>query len=113
MYTYALTVETGNEFSISKDEKTDNYELNVARHAFSCSMRLVCLYSCMRSTPWLYKKFFDISILFVLLGFPTWAQNGVTFATCCSYSFLPPLCTTLTNLFCFFMDDVYFVLVSV
>ncbi len=52
------TVETGNEFSISDDEKTDNYELNVARHAFSCSMRSVSLlqYSCMTNMPWLYKS---------------------------------------------------------
>ncbi len=37
------TVETGNEFSVNNDEKADNYELNLARHAFSCSMRSVCL----------------------------------------------------------------------
>jgi hypothetical protein len=50
-------VETGNEFSISDDEKTDNYELNVARHAFSCSMRSVhLLCSCMTSVPWLNKS---------------------------------------------------------
>ena len=45
------TVETGNEFAVINDEKADNYELNLARHAFSCSMRSVRLLqnSCMRS----------------------------------------------------------------
>ncbi len=47
----------------------------------------------------------------MLLGFPTWAQNGVTFATCCSYFLVPPLCTTLTYLI-FFIVDVHFASVS-
>jgi hypothetical protein len=87
IYIRTHTVETGNEFSINDDERTGNYELNVARHAFSCSMRSVRLLqyppACMRSMPWLYTSSFDVSILLMLLGFPTWAQNGVTFRTFC------------------------------
>ncbi len=84
------TVERGNEFDVNDDEKTDNYELNLARQAFSCSMRSICLlqYSCTRSISSLYKKVCDVSIVFMLLlGFPTWAQNGVTFATSLSFYF--------------------------
>jgi hypothetical protein len=58
-YIRTHTVETGNEFSVDDDEKADNYELNLARHAFSCSMRSVRLLqnSCKRSMPWLHKSF--------------------------------------------------------
>ncbi len=60
------TVETGNEFNVYDDEKADNYDLNLARHAFSCSMRSVRLLqnSCMRSMPWLHKG----SVTYLLLS---------------------------------------------
>jgi hypothetical protein len=113
-YTCTQTVETGNEFSISDDEKTANYELNVARHAFSCSMRSVRLlqYSCMRCIPWLYTTsltylFFSHVVRFSDMG-TEWGNISNVFAVFLS----PSLCTTLTYLV-FLIDDVHFVSVSV
>jgi hypothetical protein len=63
------------------DTTTDNYQLNVARHAFSCSMRFGQFHHAGASAlPWSYHQILRYVRFFILLGFPTWVLNGVIFA---------------------------------
>ncbi len=61
-------------------ETSENYQLNVARHAFSCSMRFGSIWSVWCSStrimPSLYQALKCICFVWQS-GFPTWAPNGV------------------------------------
>ncbi len=83
-------------------EISENYQLNVARHAFSCSMRFSPIWSRLV----LLHAHYAVAIpnskmcLFCMMsGFSTWAQNGVGI-TCTFFLslFLSPLCATLMSL---------------
>ncbi len=84
-------------------KRSENYQLNVARHAFSCSMRSGLIWSilcsCMRIMPSSYQivcSCMRIMPSMYLAGFSTWAPNGVGI-TCTFFfeSLLYPLCVLL------------------
>ncbi len=85
----------------------ENYHLNVARHAFSCSMRFGPIrpvwYSCMRIMPYQVLKMY---LCCLTSGFPTWASNGVGI-TCTFFfeSLLYPLYVLLLMSLTIFMGD--------
>jgi hypothetical protein len=62
----------------SDDENNDNYDLNVARHAFKCSMRfkrywhILCMSECWNESICGFVSF-RVLLLVCCAGFPTWA----------------------------------------